>query len=72
MLQHFQFKSLYADERLPGWTISFYFSGHKYEAVYHPDGEIEWHSQAPAKNDATKIQNQIHELMLYHVYNEQR
>ncbi len=70
LLQHFQFKPLYVDERIPGWNISFYYSGKKYEAIYHPNGTIEWQSESPIEIE--KLQKQIHDLMLFHVYDAQR
>lgn len=68
MLQHFQFKPLYNTSQLPGWTIHFYFEKQRYDGVYHQDGKIEWTHSKPPAQDLDKIKSQIHELMLFHVY----
>ncbi|MDQ0268969.1 YheE family protein [Cytobacillus purgationiresistens] len=68
MLTHFQFKPLYDNKQLPGWKFSFYFHKQKYNGVYHPDGKIEWTSGAPEAVNIEQVKSQIHELMLFHVY----
>ncbi|HEY4553837.1 MAG TPA: YheE family protein [Bacillaceae bacterium] len=72
MLQHFQYQSLYEDKRLPGWKFSFYHNGSRFEGLYHASGKIEWSSQAPEGAVEPVLQKQIHDLMLYHVYDQQR
>ncbi|MBU8880038.1 YheE family protein [Bacillus sp. FJAT-29790] len=72
MLTHFQYKPLYENKQIPGWGISFYFNKQKMTGIYHPDGKIEWTAQAPNGEDESKLINQIHELMLFHVYDNQR
>ncbi|MBS4177523.1 YheE family protein [Lederbergia citrea] len=72
MLLHFQVQSLYEDKRLPGWRFSFYFNRCKYEGTYHPDGSIQWMSLAPKEQDQAILEKQIHDLMLYHIYDTQR
>ncbi|WP_282173819.1 YheE family protein [Cytobacillus firmus] len=67
MLTHFQFKPLYENKQLPGWTFSFYFKKQKVTGIYHPDGKIEWISGDPAGQEED-LKSQIHELMLFHVY----
>ncbi|CAM4063471.1 DUF5342 family protein [Lederbergia lenta] len=71
-MQHFQVQSLYADKRLPGWTFSFYLNQHKYTGIYHSNGNIEWTINQPDDEHINKIQTQIHDLMIYHIYDEQR
>ncbi|MCM3162011.1 MULTISPECIES: YheE family protein [Metabacillus] len=68
MITHFQYKPLFKQAKLPGWRISFYFRGSHYDGIYHKNGQIEWGSVTPLKEDETKLQTQIHELMLFHVY----
>ncbi|PTY81288.1 DUF5342 family protein [Heyndrickxia sporothermodurans] len=69
MIQHFKYKSLYKNQQLPGWYISFYHQKEKHEGVYHPDGKIEWTSSYSFDTETEKnVKKQIHELMLYHVY----
>ncbi|MFD1707313.1 YheE family protein [Siminovitchia sediminis] len=72
MLQHFQYQPLYQDRRIPGWTFSFYFSGKRFEGIYHQDGTIEWLSDTPNVKDDSHLQKEIHDLMLYHVYDSER
>ncbi|MBT2691113.1 YheE family protein [Bacillus sp. ISL-47] len=69
MLTHFQFKPLYENKQLPGWTFSFYFQKQKIAGIYHPDGKIEWTSGKPG-SQAEDLKSQIHELMLFHVYDQ--
>ena len=66
MLQHFSFKSLYANEQLPGWSVSFFYKHIRYSAEYEPDGTINWIGETPPDEEAVK--KMIHELMLFHVY----
>ncbi|WP_335872050.1 YheE family protein [Bacillus sp. 2205SS5-2] len=68
MIQHFQYKSLYQNNQLPGWDISFYFKGMKHSGNYLKDGTIEWTSPSPPKDDEQKVKQYIHDLMLFHVY----
>lgn len=69
MISHFQLKPLYKNNQLPGWHLSFYYKGKSYKAVYHKDGKIEWgESSSFAEEEKQKIEAQIHELMLFHVY----
>lgn len=70
MLQHFQYRPLYRDERIPGWNISFYFSGKRYEGIYRQDGKIDWLSGTPDARNLVNLEKQIHDLMLYHVYDQ--
>ncbi|MEI5906410.1 YheE family protein [Bacillus spongiae] len=68
MIQHFQYKSLYENNQLPGWGFSFYFKGIKLTGNYLKNGDIEWTSPKPSKEDEEKIRQYIHDLMLFHVY----
>lgn len=72
MLQHFQIQSLYEDKRLPGWTFSFYFHQQKIAGIYYSDGKIEWTSKAPDEPDNSALQKQVHDLMIFHIYDQQR
>lgn len=66
MLQHFKFKPMFEDSRLPGWNISFFYRNERIRGEYHPDGSIVWQSAPPQDEEA--IKKMVHELMLYHVY----
>ncbi|MDV6378377.1 YheE family protein [Sporosarcina sp. GW1-11] len=66
MLQHFSYKKMFTDSDLPGWTVSFYYQNKRYTADYHKDGSIQWTSTTPT--DETNVQQMIHDLMTFHVY----
>lgn len=68
MLSHFQYRSLYEHNSLPGWSLSFYYKGQLYHAIYHHNGQIEWVNLSPPDSSIHDISSQIHELMLFHVY----
>jgi hypothetical protein len=68
MLTHFQFKPLFENKSIPGWNISFYYKKQWFTGIYHQTGKIEWSSHTPEQEDKAALTNQIHELMLYHVY----
>lgn len=68
LITHFQYKPLFKQASLPGWRISFYFRGGHFDGIYHKNGQIEWGSTPPTKEDEKTIHSQIHELMLFHVY----
>lgn len=55
---------------IPGWHISFYYKKQKYNGIYHQDGKIEWTDHQPTAEDLQKLEKQIHELMLFHVYDK--
>jgi len=38
--------------------------------VYHPDGKIEWKTERFNPENEDEIKKQIHEIMLYHVYDK--
>ncbi|MEQ2529623.1 hypothetical protein EKG37_10945 [Robertmurraya yapensis] len=69
MITHFQYKPLYENKEMPGWRFSFYYQKQKYNGIYFPDGKIEWSSDE-VPNDEEKIIKQIHEIMLFHVYDK--
>lgn len=68
MISHFQWKPLIKKEKLPGWTISFYYKGTHYEGIYYHTGDIEWGKTYPSRDDEPALKNDIHELMLFHIY----
>ena len=68
MLSHFQWKPLFENKQLPGWRFSFFFKGTAYSGIYHKDGNIEWTPQVPPTDFEQQLKTQIHELMLFHVY----
>jgi hypothetical protein len=68
MLSHFQYRPLYEHDQIPGWSLSFYYKGVHYHALYHRSGQIEWLDPSPPAASIQHISSQIHELMLFHVY----
>ncbi|MCJ8005890.1 YheE family protein [Lederbergia wuyishanensis] len=72
MLQHFQLRPLYDETKLPGWNFSFYFHQQKYTGIYHPNGNIEWKSISPDEHHLLALEKQIHDLMIFHIYDNQR
>ncbi|PQD95546.1 hypothetical protein CYL18_09695 [Pradoshia eiseniae] len=71
MISHFTFQSLYQTEKIPGWSFSFYYEGKRYTGVYHKDGSIEWTNNLPSESSLKELESRLHELMLYHVYDNQ-
>lgn len=68
LLTHFQFKPLFENKNIPGWNFSFYFKKQRFSGIYHQTGKIEWTVNTPEQDDIETLTTQIHELMLYHVY----
>nr|WP_263328434.1 YheE family protein [Neobacillus sp. Marseille-Q6967] len=68
MLMHFQFKPLYENKKIPGWDFSFYYKKQRFTGIYHPTGKIEWTTNTPEQEDIERLTSQVHELMLFHVY----
>ncbi|SDO29751.1 DUF5342 family protein [Alkalicoccus daliensis] len=67
MIQHFQWK-----ERPPfGWSFSFYYKQMRYKGTYQKDGVIRWHHPEDInEKDAAFLESTVHDLMLYHVYED--
>jgi CRISPR/Cas system endoribonuclease Cas6 (RAMP superfamily) len=68
LLTHFQFKPLFENKNIPGWNFCFYFKMQRFSGIYHQTGKIEWTVNTPEQDDIETLTTQIHELMLYHVY----
>lgn len=68
MIQHFKFKPLYENKQLPGWSLTFFYKQQRYNAEYLKDGTIKYIGQAPAEADLNEINQAVHGLMLFHVY----
>ena len=71
MISHFTFQSLYQTEKIPGWSYSFYYERKRYTGIYHKDGSIEWTNGLPPESSLKELESRLHELMLYHVYDNQ-
>ncbi|PLR89935.1 YheE family protein [Bacillus sp. T33-2] len=70
MITHFQYKPLFENTKIPGWRISFYYKKQHFSGVYHQNGKIEWTGTVPATDIIHGLEAQIHELMLFHVYDK--
>ncbi|MFT4417073.1 YheE family protein [Fredinandcohnia humi] len=68
MISHFQWKPLFKSRKIPGWSFSFFLHGIKYTGTYNKDGSIDWNGVQPDSSILEDITKQIHELMLFHVY----
>lgn len=68
MLMHFQFKPLFDNKNIPGWNFSFYYNKQRFTGIYHQTGTIEWTTIQPKPQELDALVSQIHELMLFHVY----
>lgn len=69
MFQHFTFKPLLTKKRRrKNYQFSFFYQGTYYRGLYHYNGEIEWYDPVPAEEDRETFESQVHELMLFHVY----
>ena len=66
LLQHFNYKPMYTEGTLPGWTFSFFYQKQRYTGDYMPDGKIRWTGETPPEEETVK--KMIHELMTFHVY----
>ncbi|AIC93912.1 MULTISPECIES: YheE family protein [Shouchella] len=72
MLVHFQFKPLYQRAQKQSWAFSFYFKGQFVSGTYHFDGSITWtDSQVDEQVRNEQLKQAVHDLMLYHVYEEE-
>jgi len=68
MLTHFTYKPFLSPEsRRREYQLSFFFKGVNYTAIYHYNGSIDWQVE-PEESDKRSLISQIHELMLFHVY----
>ncbi|WEG12056.1 DUF5342 family protein [Pullulanibacillus sp. KACC 23026] len=68
MFTHFTYQPFIASEsRRREYQFSFYYKGTYFQGIYHFDGSIDWQNE-PDEADKKALISQIHELMLYHVY----
>ncbi|HET7577935.1 MAG TPA: DUF5342 family protein [Bacillales bacterium] len=71
MFQHFTFKPVASKKRLrTDYQFSFFYQGVYYQGVYHYNGQMDWFNPEPAEEDLETFESQIHELMLFHVYDK--
>ncbi|TWI56194.1 YheE family protein [Halalkalibacter nanhaiisediminis] len=70
MISHFQWKELRNNLVRREWTISFFHKGQYITGIYHQNGTIAWNESLLTNDSKKELEPQIHELMLYHVYEE--
>ncbi|ARK29150.1 YheE family protein [Halalkalibacter krulwichiae] len=70
MLSHFQWKELRNNLVRREWAFSFFFDGNYITGIYHKNGEIDWGEANLTSNQKEILEPQIHDLMLYHVYEQ--
>ncbi|WP_017728707.1 YheE family protein [Halalkalibacterium ligniniphilum] len=68
MISHFQWKERRNNLVRREWTFSFFHAGTYYTGIYFKDGSITWNQPDPATEQQPLFESQIHDLMLYHVY----
>lgn len=69
MFSHFQYKEIATNHRLrKAYEFSFFYRGQHYRGFYHPNGKIDWYEPQPPADLVGKFESQVHELMLFHVY----
>ncbi|SDH55413.1 hypothetical protein SAMN05192534_10743 [Alteribacillus persepolensis] len=70
MISHFQWRERKNNWLNKEWYISFYFRGVHYKAIYYKDGSIQWQTQKPPSDAQEVITEQIHDLVLYHIFED--
>ncbi|MBU8905424.1 YheE family protein [Desertibacillus haloalkaliphilus] len=70
MISHFQWKEIRNNLVRREWEFSFFYAGTYFQGRYHKDGTIEWPTASPNADVIKTIEMQIHDLMLYHVYED--
>lgn len=70
VLQHFTFQPVFSKKRRKNYRFSFFHQGTYYRGLYHYNGTIEWDEPDPLEEDRGSLESQIHELMLFHVYDK--
>ena len=71
MLEHFQLKELKNNMANQEWEFTFYFEQRRFRGRYYKNGEIRWlHNEPADENEAAFLTSAIHDLMLYHVYED--
>ncbi|WP_100371897.1 YheE family protein [Bacillus sp. FJAT-45037] len=70
MISHFQWKEIRNNLVRQEWAFSFYYQGQYLTGSYHKDGSMTWGQPTPSVEQRQELEPRIHDLMLYHVYEE--
>lgn len=70
MISHFQWKELRNNLARREWSFSFFHEGQYVTGIYHKNGTVEWNGPLLTDEKRKELEPHIHDLMLYHVYEE--
>ncbi|WP_209124331.1 DUF5342 family protein [Alkalihalobacillus sp. BA299] len=70
MISHFQWKELRNNLVRQEWEFSFFYKGNYFRGMYYKNGAIEWSETTPTEAEKKQLEMQVHDLFLYHVYEE--
>lgn len=71
MLTHFQYKEIKNNMINQEWQFSFYYKKKRFVGHYFKDGSIHWKQPGDmAEDDQQFVESCVHDLMLYHVYED--
>jgi hypothetical protein len=70
MLSHFQWKELRNNLLRREWFFSFFCEGQFITGIYYKDGSIDWGNTILSEEKKKWLEPKIHDLMLFHVYEE--
>ncbi|MCD8511169.1 MAG: YheE family protein [Bacillus sp. (in: Bacteria)] len=70
MLTHFNYKEIKNNMINQQWDFSFFYKQKKYKGSYFKDGTIQWDIQPNLPEERKFLETCIHDLMLFHVYEE--
>ncbi|WP_096201502.1 DUF5342 family protein [Bacillus sp. FJAT-45350] len=70
MISHFNWKERDATLIKKEIQFSFFFKGEYYQGMYYSDGTITWTERQPDGQAKENLEMQIHDLILYHVYED--
>lgn len=71
MITHFQLKEIKNNMINQEWKFSFFYKKEAYKGNYFKNGEITWIQPSLIdKEDKVFLESCVHDLMLYHVYED--
>ncbi|MFS0613640.1 DUF5342 family protein [Lederbergia ruris] len=72
MFQHFQVQTILPNQQHLGWKFSFFYKQRKISGLYYPNGQIHWESPLTFLESRDKLEKQVHDLMIFHIYDHER